>query len=162
MAAFREDVWDRELGKGGIVGDLTQVDRSPIPLITTGDLRRFVPVWENRKYAAPCEASCPTGIPVQERWRLVREGRMDEAVDLALAYTPFPATVCGYLCPNLCMTGCTRGISSMASVDVKQIGKASIKAGVPDLPPLSGKTGRRHRRRAGRDFHRLAASPEGA
>ena len=40
----------------------------------------------------PCEAGCPTGIPVQERWRLIREGRVDEAVDLALAYTPFPAS----------------------------------------------------------------------
>ena len=53
----------------------------------------YVPVWENRKYKAPCEATCPTGIPVQERWRLVRDGRVDEAVDLALAYTPFPATI---------------------------------------------------------------------
>lgn len=139
MADFRENVWDRELGKGGIIGDLTDLDRSPIPLVPTGELRRFVPVWENRKYAAPCEASCPTGIPVQERWRLIREGRVDEAVDMALAYTPFPATVCGYLCPNLCMQGCTRTIQLMPSVDVKQLGKASIAAGMPELPPLSGR-----------------------
>ena len=101
MSEFRGEVWDKELGLGGLIGDLADLDRGPIPLITTGDLRRFVPVWEDRKYAAPCEASCPTGIPVHERWRLIREGRVDEAVDMALAYTPFPATVCGYLCPNL-------------------------------------------------------------
>ena len=35
----------------------------------------MLPVWENQKYAAPCEASCPTGIPVQRRWQLIREGR---------------------------------------------------------------------------------------
>ena len=99
MAEFRKNVWDAKLGKGGIVGDLTDLDRSAIPLITHGDLRRFVPVWENRKFKAPCESTCPSGIPVQERWRLVREGRVDEAVDLALAFTPFPASVCGYLCP---------------------------------------------------------------
>ena len=29
------------------------------------------------------------------------EGRIDEDVDMALAYTHFSATVCGYLCPNL-------------------------------------------------------------
>ncbi|AOY60294.1 MULTISPECIES: FAD-dependent oxidoreductase [Desulfococcus] len=139
MASFREEVWDRELGKGGLIGDLTDLDRSPIPLIPTGDMRRFVPVWENRKYAAPCEASCPTGIPVQERWRLIREGRVDEAVDLALTYTPFPATVCGYLCPNLCMQSCTRTLQRMPSVDVKQLGRASIAAGAPELPPLSGR-----------------------
>lgn len=136
MADYRKDVWDKELGEGGLIGDLSQIDRSPIPLIVTGDLRRFVPTWENRKYLAPCEASCPTGMPVHERWRLVREGRMDEAVDLALAYTPFPATVCGYLCPNPCMSACTRSSGSMASVDVTRIGKASIDAKTPELPPL--------------------------
>ena len=138
MASFREDVWDRELGIGGLIGDLTDLDRSPIPLIASGELRRFVPVWENRKYAAPCEASCPTGVPVHERWRLIREGRVDEAVDLALAYTPFPATVCGYLCPNPCMHACTRQSAFMAPVDITGLGKASINADIPELPSLSG------------------------
>lgn len=139
MAAFHEEIWDKELGKGGLIGDLTNLDRSPVPIITRGDLRRYVPVWENKKYAAPCEASCPTGMPVHERWRLIREGRVDEAVDLALSYTPFPASVCGYLCPNLCMQGCTRKTVNMAPVDVSQLGKASVKAKLPELPPLSGK-----------------------
>jgi NADPH-dependent glutamate synthase beta subunit-like oxidoreductase/glutamate synthase domain-containing protein 3/NAD-dependent dihydropyrimidine dehydrogenase PreA subunit len=139
MSSFRTEKWEKELGRGGLIGDLTSLDRSPIPVITRGSLRRFVPVWENRKYAAPCEATCPTGIPVQERWRLIREGRVDEAVDLALGYTPFPASVCGYLCPNLCMQSCTRQISAMAPVDVTQLGQASIKAKLPDLPPASDK-----------------------
>ncbi|GAB6909374.1 Glutamate synthase (NADPH) GltB3 subunit [Desulfosarcina cetonica] len=139
MADFHQNVWDKHLGKGGLVGDLTDVDRSPIPLITHGELRRFVPVWENRKFKAPCEGTCPSGIPVQERWRLVREGRVDEAVDLALAYTPFPASVCGYLCPHPCMTACTKGSAFMAPVDVSQLGRASIQAKVPELPSLSGK-----------------------
>jgi NADPH-dependent glutamate synthase beta subunit-like oxidoreductase/glutamate synthase domain-containing protein 3/Pyruvate/2-oxoacid:ferredoxin oxidoreductase delta subunit len=139
MAAFHKEVWDAALGKGGLVGDLTDLDRSVVPLITRDDLRRFVPVWENYKFMAPCEATCPTGIPVQQRWRLVRDGRVDEAVDLALAYTPFPATVCGYLCPNPCMGACTKSASLMAPVDVTQLGKASVAAGLPDLPPLSGK-----------------------
>ncbi len=139
MKAFHDEVWDRELGLGGLIGDLTDLDRAPVPLITTGELRRYIPVWENRKYIAPCESSCPTGIPVQERWRLVREGRMDEAVDLALAYTPFPAVVCGYLCPNLCMQGCTRQTANMPPIDVGLLGKASLSAKLPELPPLSGK-----------------------
>ncbi|WP_419659099.1 glutamate synthase (NADPH), GltB1 subunit [Desulfosarcina variabilis str. Montpellier] len=139
MADFHQNVWDKHLGKGGLVGDLTDLDRSPIPLITQGDMRRFVPVWENRKFKAPCEATCPSGIPVQERWRLVREGRVDEAVDLALAFTPFPASVCGYLCPHPCMTACTKGSAFMTPVDVSQLGRASIDAKIPELPPLSGK-----------------------
>ncbi|MFP5212757.1 MAG: FAD-dependent oxidoreductase [Acidobacteriota bacterium] len=141
MTSFRQDVWDKELGRGGLIGDLVDYDRGPIPVITTGYLRRFVPTWENRVYAAPCESSCPTGIPVHERWRLIREGRVDEAVDLALAYTPFPASVCGYLCPNLCMQNCTRSskTNNMPAVDISILGKASIEAKAPELPELSGK-----------------------
>jgi len=139
MASFHREVWDEELGSGGLIGDLTDLDRSPVPLVTTGELRRFVPVWENRKYLPPCEAGCPTGMPVHDRWRLIREGRVDEAVDMALAYTPFPATVCGYLCPNPCMQGCTRHTVNMAPVDVTQLGKASLEAKLPPLPSLSGR-----------------------
>jgi NADPH-dependent glutamate synthase beta subunit-like oxidoreductase/glutamate synthase domain-containing protein 3/NAD-dependent dihydropyrimidine dehydrogenase PreA subunit len=140
MADFHAGVWDAELGRGGLIGDLDDSDRSPIPLIVTGEMRRFVPVWENRKYLSPCQASCPTGIPVQQRWQLVRDGLMDEAMDLALAYTPFPATVCGYLCPNLCMQGCTRNVGNLVPLDTAMLGKASAKAGrMPQLPPLSGR-----------------------
>ncbi len=136
--AFRSLVWDKELGQGGLIGDISNDDRSPISVITSGELRRYVPVWENQVYAAPCEASCPTGIPVQERWQMVREGRVDEAVDLALAYTPFPATVCGYLCPHVCMQSCTRAGEDIPAVDVSQLGQASLKAQPPNLPPVSG------------------------
>jgi NADPH-dependent glutamate synthase beta subunit-like oxidoreductase/glutamate synthase domain-containing protein 3/NAD-dependent dihydropyrimidine dehydrogenase PreA subunit len=139
METFHKETWDTELGRGGLIGDLVDFERSSIPLITTGFLRRYVPVWENRKFASPCEASCPTGIPVHERWRLIREGRADEAVDLALAYTPFPASVCGYLCPNLCMQGCSRQAARMLPVDVSQLGKASLRAKLPELPAPTGK-----------------------
>jgi NADPH-dependent glutamate synthase beta subunit-like oxidoreductase/glutamate synthase domain-containing protein 3/ferredoxin len=139
MAEFHARVWDKELGRGGLVGDLTDLDRSPIPLITTDTLRRFVPVWENHKYMAPCQASCPTGIPVQKRWQLIREGNLEQAIDMALRYTPFPATVCGYLCPNLCMQNCTRQIQRMSPIDVHVLGQKSIEARMPELPPRTDK-----------------------
>lgn len=136
---FRGDVWDKELGKGGMIGDLTDQDRSPITLITTGELRRFVPLWENEKYLPPCQAHCPTGIPVQQRWELIRKGKMQEAVDLALKYTPFPATVCGYLCPNLCMQSCTRQTkANLPSLDTALLGRASLDAAVPEPAPATG------------------------
>jgi len=139
MTDFHLNVWDKELGKGGMVGDLLSIDTSPVSPITSGFLRRWVPIWENRKYAPPCQTSCPTGIPVHDRWRLVRDGLIDEAIDLALAYTPFPATVCGYLCPNLCMQGCTRNDQGMKPVNIKVLGKQSVSAKPPELPKLSGK-----------------------
>ncbi len=138
MDRFRVEVWDQELGKGGLIGDLTDQDRGAIELITTGNLRRFVPLWENQKYLPPCQANCPTGIPVQKRWELIRKGKMQEAVDLALQYTPFPATVCGYLCPNLCMQSCTRQKADLPAVDTALLGRASLQAAVPTPLPASG------------------------
>ena len=140
MRRFCEEVWDRELGVGGLIGDLTEIPRTAIDVITTGDLRRFLPFWENEKHLPPCQASCPTGIPVQKRWSLIRQGKTEEAIDLALTYTPFPATVCGYLCPNLCMTNCTRQIMQMPSLDLPALGKASLGARTPTPAPASGKT----------------------
>jgi len=139
MPRFRSDIWEKELGKGGLIGDLSDIDRSPIEVITTGSLRRFVPYWENNKYLPPCQAHCPTGMPVQKRWDLIRKGDMEQAVDLALNYTPFPATVCGYLCPNLCMDHCTRGLNFLPAVDITVLGRASIEASVPEPKPSTGK-----------------------
>ena len=140
MHQFCEEIWDKELGIGGLIGDLTDIPRSAIDMIPTGELRRYLPLWENEKHLPPCQSSCPTGIPVQKRWSLIRSGKMDEAVDLALSYTPFPATVCGYLCPNLCMANCTRQISQMPALDVAGLGKASLTARTPKPAPTSGKT----------------------
>jgi len=139
MTGYRREVWEKELGAGGLIGDLSNLDRSPIGLTPTGDLRRFVPVWENEKYLPPCQAACPTGIPVQKRWELIRQGKMDEAVDLALEYTPFPATVCGYLCPNLCMQNCTRGLVHLPPLDIALLGKASLDAKAPSPRKATGK-----------------------
>ena len=139
MARFRAEIWNGELGTGGLIGDLSNLDRSPIGLTPTGDLRRFVPTWANDKYLPPCQAACPTGIPVQKRWALIREGKLDEAVDLALQYTPFPATVCGYRCPNLCMQSGTRNLVNRDPVDVRVLGKASREAKAPHRAPETGK-----------------------
>ncbi|MFA5321795.1 MAG: FAD-dependent oxidoreductase [Smithella sp.] len=139
MNLYRKEAWEHELGRGGLIGDLISADRSPIGLIVTGELRRFVPVWANEKYLPPCQANCPTGIPVQKRWELIRKGKMQEAVNLALEYTPFPATVCGYLCPNLCMQNCSRKTVNLPSVDVTVLGKASLEAIEPKPNPATGK-----------------------
>ncbi len=139
MSSFRQDVWDRELGKGGLIGDLQEVERETLPLITKGDMRRFVPLWEHGKYKAPCQANCPTGIPVQERWHLIRNGLSDEAITMGLQYTPFPSTVCGYLCPSPCMASCTRNSQYMEPVNVRMLGQAAENVEAPEIPKKSGK-----------------------
>jgi NADPH-dependent glutamate synthase beta subunit-like oxidoreductase/glutamate synthase domain-containing protein 3/NAD-dependent dihydropyrimidine dehydrogenase PreA subunit len=131
MAAFREQVWDKELGPGGLIGDLQEVERGTVPLITKGEWRRYIPVWEQGRYIAPCQAACPAGIPVQERWSMIRLDNIDEAISMGLEYTPFPATVCGYLCPSPCMASCTRNQNYMAPIDVRLLGKAGEKIKLP-------------------------------
>lgn len=139
MKAFRHDVWDRELGKGGLIGDLQEIERGPLPLITKGEWRRMIPVWEHAKYKAPCQANCPTGIPVQERWHLIRKGLADEATAMGLKYTPFPATVCGYLCPSPCMASCTKNLQYMTPVNVRLLGRAGENSKLPVPAEKSGK-----------------------
>ncbi|MDZ4164497.1 MAG: pyridine nucleotide-disulfide oxidoreductase, partial [Smithellaceae bacterium] len=124
LPRYYREVWNKELGPGGIIGDLTSMDRSLIPVIAKGELRRFEPLWENHQWAPPCQANCPSGIPVQQRWELIRQNKLEEAVDLALSYTPFPASVCGHLCPNLCMQNCTRQVSQLPPIDISLLGRA--------------------------------------
>jgi len=70
---------------------------------------------------------------------LIRKGKIQEAVNLALEYTPFPATVCGYLCPNLCMQNCSRQMVNLPAVDITILGKASLEAKEPKPHPATGK-----------------------
>nr|WP_319392213.1 FAD-dependent oxidoreductase [uncultured Desulfobacter sp.] len=125
MSWFREQVWDMELGRGGLIGDLQEMEKGTVPVITKGEYRRYIPVWEQGKYISPCQASCPTGIPVQQRWAMVRTDNIDEAISMGLEYSPFPATVCGHLCPSPCMASCTRNMSYMTPINVRLLGQAA-------------------------------------
>lgn len=105
LISFRKNEWI----KGGMFSDVAVDDFVVNPTVVTGLYRQRVPYWENAKFAAPCEFHCPSNIPTQKRYNLIRQGKMDEAVKLVLEYTPFPGSVCGSVCPNPCMEGCSRG-----------------------------------------------------
>ncbi len=138
MHEFRRTVWDKEFG-GDPLRDLAPgLDRSPIGLIETGEMRRRRPFWANRKSAAPCEYYCPVHIPTVERLRLLRDGKTREAYEMILEYTPLPASVCGHICPNLCMQHCSRQVVD-ESIDVAQLGRHSKDLPPPDVPDPIGK-----------------------
>ncbi|MFQ3573502.1 MAG: FAD-dependent oxidoreductase [Thermodesulfovibrionales bacterium] len=127
---FKRDVWEKEVGKGGLFAEYVDHDFSLLPYITTGNERRFKPVWANEKYAPPCAYACPTHIPSHKRARLIREGKLNEAIELVLRYSPLPATVCGEICPNLCMQSCTRGnIDNPLNID--RLGTLSLNIPAP-------------------------------
>jgi NADPH-dependent glutamate synthase beta subunit-like oxidoreductase/glutamate synthase domain-containing protein 3/Pyruvate/2-oxoacid:ferredoxin oxidoreductase delta subunit len=107
---FRKNSWEKEVGQGGIFAEYFDHDLTILPYITTGRERRNKPLWSNEKYNPPCAYACPTLIPSHKRATLIRQGLLQEALELVLRYSPLPATVCGQVCPNLCMTSCTRGM----------------------------------------------------
>ncbi|MBF0505544.1 MAG: FAD-dependent oxidoreductase [Nitrospirae bacterium] len=107
---FRKNMWEKEVGQGGIFGEYLDHERTLLPYITTGTDRRNKPIWTNEKYDPPCAYACPTRIPSHKRATLIRQGLLQEALELVLRYSPLPATVCGQICPNLCMESCTRGM----------------------------------------------------
>ncbi len=139
MAEFRRRIWDHGFGGGDPLRDLApMLDRSLVGVVETGDLRRKKPFWANRDSAAPCTFFCPIHIPTIDRLRLLREGRTREAYDMLLRYTPFPASVCGTICPNLCIQNCSREKIDY-SIDASVLGRAVRDVDPPEALPPTGK-----------------------
>lgn len=118
--------------EGGIFGDIIEEDYFVAKFVETDNLRIRYPEWRNANYSAPCEFNCPTYIPTQKRISLLREGKIDEALHLILDYSPFPASVCGQVCPNLCIDECNRKYVDLP-VKTKELGLLSkdIKVNPP-------------------------------
>jgi NADPH-dependent glutamate synthase beta subunit-like oxidoreductase/glutamate synthase domain-containing protein 3/ferredoxin len=134
---FRKNVWETGVGRGGIFAEYLTHDLTVLPYITTGENRRNKPVWNNEKYLPPCSYNCPTHIPSHKRASLMRQGKMKEALDLVLKYSPLPATVCGQICPNLCMQSCTRGRIDQP-LNIKELGSLALKQPAPKPAKKTG------------------------
>jgi putative selenate reductase len=135
ISEFRASRWV----EGGIFSDVLQDSGAVTPLVPRGKYRAAVPLWNNAVFAAPCEYACPNGIPTQDRIRLLREGRVREALELVLEYSPFPGSVCGAACPNPCMAACTRGTIDFA-VLAGPLGRLSQDLSTPRPAAPTGKT----------------------
>jgi len=118
--------------EGGIFGDLISEDYYVADFVEKNDLRLRYPEWKNASYSAPCEYNCPTNIPTQKRIALLREGKLEESLNLVLDYSPFPASVCGQVCPNLCINECSR---KYVDVPVKTAELGILSKDVKVAPP---------------------------
>lgn len=134
ILSYRKTEWV----PGGIFGDVCTDDWQVVGLVATGKYRQRVPSWENQKYTAPCEFNCTASIPSQQRFNLLREGKVEEAYRLVLDYTPFPGSVCGAVCMNLCMDECTRSQVDI-SAQIGRLGTYSVEVPVPLPAAQSGK-----------------------
>ncbi len=133
LKTFRINKWFDNIG-GSIFSDLITDDFKSYDLVQTGISRLRRPNWKNYAYSAPCEYSCPIKIPTQKRFSMLRAGKIKDALELVLEYSPFPASVCGQVCPNLCLNNCSRG-SFDEPLDVKMLGSLSkdIKVNKADI-----------------------------
>jgi NADPH-dependent glutamate synthase beta subunit-like oxidoreductase/glutamate synthase domain-containing protein 3/ferredoxin len=138
-ADFRKNMWEKEVGQGGIFAEYLDHELTLLPYITTGAGRRNKPLWSNEKYNPPCAYACPTRIPSHRRAMLIRQGRLQDALELVLRYSPLPATVCGQICPNLCMNSCTRGqIDKPLNID--KLGSLALDLPAPEKAKPTGHT----------------------
>ena len=128
---FRLNKWSEEV-EGSIFGNFINDDFVACDLVQTGEARLRVPKWKNYAYSAPCEYNCPIKIPTQKRFSLLRNGNIKEALNMVLDYSPFPASVCGQVCPNLCLNSCSR-IQVDEPMDVKNLGILSKDIKMPKM-----------------------------
>ncbi|NJC88003.1 MAG: FAD-dependent oxidoreductase [Desulfuromonas sp.] len=136
MREFRLGKW---VGDGGIFGDLVKDDYAQVAgLVNVGADRLKIPLWQDRRYGAPCQVSCPSHIPTQDRIKLLRQGKVEAALELVLRYSPFPGSVCGEVCPNLCMDSCTRRFLDHP-VRMKELGRLSVSTPSPQPAAATGK-----------------------
>jgi NADPH-dependent glutamate synthase beta subunit-like oxidoreductase/glutamate synthase domain-containing protein 3/NAD-dependent dihydropyrimidine dehydrogenase PreA subunit len=134
---FRTDIWEKEVGQGGIFAEYLDHEMTVLPYVTTGTERRNKPLWSNEKYDPPCAYACPTHIPSHKRAALIRQGRLQDSLELVLLYSPLPATVCGQICPNLCMSSCTRGrIDKPLNID--KLGGLALELPAPEKEKPTG------------------------
>jgi len=135
MKEFRTQKWV----EGGIFGDVVADDYEKVcAFVNTGEDRLKIPHWQNKLYGAPCQTACPTGIPTQDRINLLRQGKVQEALELVLNFSPFPASVCGQVCPNLCKDACSRQFIDHP-VAMQELGRLSQEAEPPPKKPETGK-----------------------
>ncbi len=115
------------------------VDRGPsfvegaggaLPTVLTGSWATEQP--RRQQYVPPCNAVCPAGNDVQGFLHALAEDRPDEALDILLRTTPFPA-VCGRVCPAPCMTSCNR-IQLDGAVNVREMERFAADHGSVEVP----------------------------
>jgi NADPH-dependent glutamate synthase beta subunit-like oxidoreductase/glutamate synthase domain-containing protein 3/ferredoxin len=124
--------------EGGLFGDVVADPGNVTALVNTGLYRQYYPVWNNATLAAPCQAACPAGIPTQDRINLLRQGKLEQALELVRQYNPFPVSVCGAACPNPCMAACSRQHIDY-SILIGPLGRHSLDLPLPPVAPPTGK-----------------------
>ncbi|MBQ7617926.1 MAG: FAD-dependent oxidoreductase [Desulfovibrio sp.] len=133
LKEYREKYWV----PCGIFSDVLPDAFEHQGLLAHGRFRLREPVWENRRFASPCEAACPLGVATGLRLNLWREGKKDEALSLMLQDLPLPISICGSICPKYCMQACSRKYLDFP-IQIKDLGLLSLRALKLEKPTPTG------------------------
>jgi 2-oxoacid:acceptor oxidoreductase gamma subunit (pyruvate/2-ketoisovalerate family) len=102
-----------------------------MPEVKTGRWASEQP--KRQQYVPPCNHVCPAGNDVQGFLHALAEDRTDDALEILLRTTPFPAT-CGRVCPAPCMASCNR-IDLDGAVNVRELERFAGDRGNVALVP---------------------------
>jgi NADPH-dependent glutamate synthase beta subunit-like oxidoreductase len=101
----------------------------------TGSWKYIRPQY--RDAVAPCNHACPAGVDVEGYMNLLREGQIDEALQLLLRENPMPA-ITGRVCHHPCEAGCNRrGFDEAVAVHSveRALGDEALRRPHPAPPP---------------------------
>ncbi len=87
------------------------------PRIRTGSWATEQP--RRQQWVPPCNHVCPAGNDVRGFLQAMARERIDEALGVLLATSPFPS-ICGRVCPAPCMESCNR-IDLDGAVNVREL-----------------------------------------
>lgn len=93
----------------------------------------------------PCQTICPAHVDLPQMIRLIRAGRLPEAVALVKRRIPLPA-VLGRICPAMCERGCRRAtVDAPVAIRLlkRYVGDWDLAQAQPWQPTVLPSTGRR-------------------
>lgn len=67
----------------------------------------FASCLDSQKRTSPCEAACPAGMPIQKMNTLIKENRLEEALQFIRSRNPL-SSITGRVCSHPCEMGCNR------------------------------------------------------
>jgi putative selenate reductase len=88
----------------------------------------------------PCMSACPSSIPTPIFLNMIKEGKVKEGQLIMDEFTPFRMSVCGSVCPALCIENCSRGMLDKP-VDLRSLTKEYY----PDFEPVRAKKQRKEK-----------------
>ncbi len=118
---------------------ITRKGKRPFGSLYTPQMNLKTGTPKHLNFSPPCMYNCPTGIPTPIFLNLIKDGKLKEAQLLMDEYSPFRMSVCGTVCPALCMDNCSRKAIDNP-IEIQQLAREHY----PDFMPHTSKNKRKN------------------